>query len=93
LALSYTTVLTRKGQTTIPADLRAMLGIKEGDRLVWWEEDGKLYVMGARQYAKRMSEAFRARRDPNQRELSIEELKEAAAETWTYRHDRAAVEQ
>jgi antitoxin PrlF len=93
MALSYTTVLTRKGQTTIPAELRAKLGLKEGDRLLWWIEDDTVHVMGAREYARRMSARFEAQRDPSRTPLTIEELKAARAEAWTHRHDRAAVEQ
>lgn len=93
MALSYTTVLTRKGQTTIPAELREQMGIEEGDRLLWWIEDGVVNVMGASAYARRMAERFDAQRDPNRPSFTIEELKAARAEAWTHRHETAAVEQ
>ena len=38
-----TTRITRKGQITVPAEIRAALGLKEGDRLqVSFDEDTKI---------------------------------------------------
>lgn len=37
-------VVTRKGQVTIPVDIRRKLGIEEGVRLLVWEEDGKVVM-------------------------------------------------
>ncbi|WP_288007939.1 AbrB/MazE/SpoVT family DNA-binding domain-containing protein [Thermofilum sp.] len=36
--------VTRKGQVTIPLPVRKDLGIKEGDTLAVWEEDGKVIL-------------------------------------------------
>jgi len=36
--------VTRKGQVTIPLLIRKALGIKEGDILAVWEEDGKIIL-------------------------------------------------
>jgi AbrB family looped-hinge helix DNA binding protein len=36
--------VTRKGQVTIPLPIRKALGIKEGDILAVWEEDGKVIL-------------------------------------------------
>jgi AbrB family looped-hinge helix DNA binding protein len=36
--------VTRKGQVTIPLPIRKALGIKEGDTLAVWEEDGKVIL-------------------------------------------------
>jgi AbrB family looped-hinge helix DNA binding protein len=43
------TVVTRKGQVTIPADIRRALGIKEGDKVAFVLEDKqvKLTKMGS----------------------------------------------
>lgn len=88
---SYLTVVTRKGQTTIPAELRQEFGLQEGDRLTWWIEDGKLHVTSSRAYVKRMSDYFESQRDPDQPSFTIEELNEARAETWTHRRTPAIV--
>ncbi|MEM0009720.1 AbrB/MazE/SpoVT family DNA-binding domain-containing protein [Thermofilum sp.] len=36
--------VTRKGQVTIPLPIRKALGIKAGDILAVWEEDGKVIL-------------------------------------------------
>jgi AbrB family looped-hinge helix DNA binding protein len=36
-----TTVMTRKGQITVPAEVRRLLGLKEGDRVAVVIEDGE----------------------------------------------------
>jgi antitoxin PrlF len=36
------TVVTRKGQVTIPADIRRVLGIKEGDKVAFVLEDDQV---------------------------------------------------
>jgi antitoxin PrlF len=36
------TVVTRKGQVTIPADIRRALGIKEGDKIAFVVEDNQV---------------------------------------------------
>lgn len=88
MAASNTTVLTRKGQTTIPVEVREKLGLKEGDRLIWWEVDGEVRLMEARAYTERMIEHFRARADRSRPPVTIEEMKEAAAAGWTERYKR-----
>jgi AbrB family looped-hinge helix DNA binding protein len=42
-----TTRITRKGQVTIPKDLRDAYGLGEGDELVWIETDGGIEVRKA----------------------------------------------
>lgn len=91
---SYRSTLTRKGQATIPIELREKLGLKEGDRIVWWIEDGQLRMMGAQAYVRQTIAEFEAlaESDPNRPSLTNEELKEATEETWTDRYSRAAVQ-
>lgn len=89
---SYKTVLTRKGQTTIPAELRQILGLQEGDRLTWWIEDGKIRMTSARDYVEQMTRYFESHRDPDQPVLTIEQLREARTETWTHRNTPATVD-
>ncbi|OIO26222.1 hypothetical protein AUJ14_02380 [Candidatus Micrarchaeota archaeon CG1_02_55_22] len=40
----YITNVTRKGQTTIPAELRAAFGIQSEDRVEWTVEEGRLVL-------------------------------------------------
>ena len=43
-------IITAKGQTTIPADIRQSIGGTPGTRLVWHaQEDGRLFVRGKKQ--------------------------------------------
>lgn len=36
--------ITTKGQITIPIDIRRKLGLKEGDKVLFIEEAGKIYL-------------------------------------------------
>lgn len=42
--MSETTRITRKGQTTIPQELREKHGLKPGDTVVWEETDDGIVV-------------------------------------------------
>jgi AbrB family looped-hinge helix DNA binding protein len=54
-----TTKMTRKGQVTIPVDIREKLGLKEGDRFVVREVDGKVVLENARESLQNAIEAIR----------------------------------
>ena len=41
----YLTVLTRKGQITIPAEIRRALALKEGDKVAVIMEDGRARIV------------------------------------------------
>jgi len=43
--------LTSKGQITIPKQIRAKLRLKEGDKVFFLEEKGKIYFQNASQIA------------------------------------------
>jgi AbrB family looped-hinge helix DNA binding protein len=58
---SYQSTLTRKGQATIPIELRDELGMKEGDRLIWTYSDGSLTVTTAREVVQRTAGIFKDR--------------------------------
>jgi antitoxin PrlF len=40
----YTSVVTQKGQVTIPAEIRRALGIKTSDRVVFILEEGRVFM-------------------------------------------------
>lgn len=39
--------VTSKGQVTIPIEIRKKLGIKNGDKILFVEEGGRIYVMNS----------------------------------------------
>jgi antitoxin PrlF len=39
--------LTSKGQITIPIDIHRKLGIKEGDKVLFIEEAGRIYILNS----------------------------------------------
>ena len=45
--------LTSKGQITIPVEIRKRLKLKEGDKVFFLEENGKIYFQNASQVALR----------------------------------------
>lgn len=51
--------VTSKGQITIPVDIRRKLGIKEGDKVLFMEDRGRIFVMNSSMEALRKAqEAF-----------------------------------
>lgn len=50
--------VTSKGQVTIPIEIRKKLGIKNGDKILFIEESGRIYMMNSSMDALR--EAQRA---------------------------------
>lgn len=73
----YQSTLTRKGQATIPIELREKLGLKEGDTLVWREVDGLVTVMSAREHVKRSAGMLNSLIDPSIASPSLEEMDDA----------------
>ena len=39
--------VTSKGQITIPIEIRKKLGIKNGDKILFVEESGRVYIMNS----------------------------------------------
>jgi AbrB family looped-hinge helix DNA binding protein len=76
--MEYTSVVTRKGQVTVPAEIRKSMGLKRGDKIAWVEENGHVTVRQARSVAERT--AGIARPYLQGRRYSIEEEKEAFAQ-------------
>lgn len=49
--------VTSKGQITIPIDIRRRLGVKEGDKILFIEEQGKIVMMISSMEALRKAQA------------------------------------
>ena len=67
---------TSKGQTTIPKEVREVMGIKEGTPLTWTYEDGELRVRAR----TRRLEDFEPMVTPAGVGLSVDEMDNAIAE-------------
>lgn len=51
--------ITSKGQITIPVDIRRKLGVKTGDKVLFVEEAGKIYILNSSMVAfKEAQNAF-----------------------------------
>lgn len=70
----HETVLTRKGQTTVPAEIRRALGLKEGDRIEWLQQGDQVRLRPGGSVAERTAGMFKAAAPP----LSAADLREAA---------------
>lgn len=52
--------ITSRGQITIPIDIRKKLGVREGDKVVFFEDHGQIIVANAAKIAfANMREAFK----------------------------------
>ena len=49
--------ITSKGQITIPIDIRRKLGVKEGDKVLFVEEAGKIYILNSSMEALKEAQA------------------------------------
>lgn len=49
--------VTSKGQITIPVDIRRKLGVKEGDKVLFVEDRGRIYVMNSSMEALQKAQA------------------------------------
>ena len=49
--------VTSKGQITIPIDIRRKLGVKEGDKILFVEEQGRMIMMNSSMDALRKAQA------------------------------------
>lgn len=67
--------VTTKGQTTLPRDVRAALGLKSGDKVRYVVMNGEVRLLKARPVAE--LEGLLARSD--QEPVSLEEMDEAIA--------------
>jgi len=51
------TKITSKGQVTIPVDIRRKLGVKMGDKILFVEEAGRVYILNASMEVIRKAQA------------------------------------
>lgn len=75
---SGTTIVTRKGQITIPIEVRRALGLNEGDRVMVTQEGGRAIIARAESVTERTAGIGRAYRRTTP--LTIEEEKEGFAQ-------------
>lgn len=68
------TILTRKGQTTIPIEIRRALGLKEGDSVTFVLEADRAFLRRSGSVVVRTAGACR----PTRPALSADELREVA---------------
>ena len=67
--------VTARGQTTLPRDVRAALGLEVGDSVRYIVENGRVQMLKARH----VRELAGMLRRPGQRTVSLEEMNEAIA--------------
>ena len=48
--------VTSKGQVTIPIDIRRKLGVKEGDKILFLEDRGRIFIMNSSMEALRKAQ-------------------------------------
>lgn len=75
-------VVTVKGQITIPVMIRRRLGIKAGDQVEFVEEGGKVYLVRKEDRPEAAFGLFKATKS-----ATLEEIEQAIAEGWA-RHGR-----
>lgn len=68
------TVVTRKGQVTVPADIRRELGLKQGDKVAFVVDQGEVKLVRKGSVVERTAGIFKGRGPV----LTAEELREAA---------------
>lgn len=73
----YSTV-RRKGQITIPAEVRKNLALEAGDKVAFVVEDGKVGLEPAGSWVARTAGIFRGRGPV----LTAEELRDVAEQAW-----------
>jgi AbrB family looped-hinge helix DNA binding protein len=84
--------ITMRGQITIPRDVRKRLGVKDGDKVVFIEENGRVVIENATMIALKNAQdnfAGEAERLNLKTEQDVVQLvKEVRRETWEENHAR-----
>lgn len=68
------TVITRKGQVTVPAEIRRELGLKQGDKVAFIIDEGEVRLARTGSVVAKTAGAFKSRKPP----LTAEQLRESA---------------
>ena len=68
--------VTRKGQVTIPVEMRRVLGIEEGDQVAFALEDHSIRIVRLGNIIERTAGIFKTKKPP----MTAEELRRAAEE-------------
>lgn len=83
--------ITTKGQITIPIEIRRKLNLKEGDKIIFFEQNGRIYFENAALLAfNRIQEAMvgEAKKAGYDSPEEMNELaKEIRKELWEERHE------
>lgn len=74
--------VSSKGQVTIPKHLRDELGIATGDELRFLMGPGNRVIITPRNSG--LDDLFSSLKSPHERPLTVEELKESAADGWAF---------
>lgn len=74
-------VVTRKGQVTVPAEIREALGIKEGDKVAFVVEDDRIELRRRGSVVEATAGVFKGRGPVRTAEELREEAERAIAET------------
>jgi antitoxin PrlF len=69
--------LTSKGQTTVPAEVRDLLNLRQGDRIRYVISGDRVYI---RVKNKRIADLAGLLHDENRKPVSVEEMDEAIGE-------------
>ena len=69
-----TTVVTRKGQVTVPVEIRRQLGVQRGDKMTFGIENGQVWIKRSSSVVERTAGAFKGYGPV----LSPEQLRDAA---------------
>lgn len=83
--------VTRKGQATIPIEIREAIDLQEGDLLLWSLSNGTISATPAREVVRRTAGIFRdhGSERPTDEFYKLIELEDAIAEgVWIERWDR-----
>jgi len=68
------TVITRKGQVTVPVEIRRELGLKQGDKVAFILDEGEVRFVPSGSVVERTAGALKTHRPV----LTAEELRESA---------------
>jgi AbrB family looped-hinge helix DNA binding protein len=84
--------VSTKGQVTIPIEIRRKLGLREGDKVVFMEQDGNIVLLNSNRIAwKELQTAFEGAAEEagfQSEEDVIDFCKEIRQEMWEERHGR-----